>query len=56
MIPPGPPARAVAFAFFGALEGTAIQVAGQEPHDEPLAARAVAVVLGLGPDAVPTCA
>jgi AcrR family transcriptional regulator len=54
-IPPGPPARAVAFAFFGAMEGTVIQVAGQKPHDELLAARAVAGVLGLGPDAVPTC-
>jgi AcrR family transcriptional regulator len=54
-IPPGPPARAVAFAFFGALEGTVIQLAGQARHDELLAARAVAGVLGLGPDAVPTC-
>jgi AcrR family transcriptional regulator len=53
-IPPGPPARTVALAFFGALEGTVIQVAGQTPHDELLAARAVAGVLGLGPDAVPT--
>jgi AcrR family transcriptional regulator len=52
-IPPGPPARTVALAFFGALEGTVIQVAGQAPHDELLAAHAVAGVLGLGPDAVP---
>jgi AcrR family transcriptional regulator len=52
-IPPGPPARAVALAYFGALEGTVIQVAGQAPHDEVLAARAVAGVLGLDPDAVP---
>jgi AcrR family transcriptional regulator len=52
-IPPGPPTRAVALAFFGALEGTVIQVAGQAPHDEVLAARAVAGVLGLDPDAVP---
>jgi len=51
-IPPGPPAKVVAVAFFGALEGTVIQVAGQAPHDELLAARAVAGVLGLGPDAV----
>lgn len=50
-IPPGPPARAVARAFFGALEGTVIQVAGKAPHDEVLAARAVAGVLGLDPDA-----
>src|SRR5918994_5891423 len=52
-IPPGPPARAVALAFFGAMEGTVIQIAGQAPHDEVLAARAVAGVLGLDPDAVP---
>ena len=51
-IPPGPPARAVAFAFFGAMEGTVIQVAGMAPHDEALAARGVAGVLGLGPDAI----
>lgn len=51
-IPPGPPARVVARAFFGALEGTVIQVAGQAPHDEVLAGRAVAGVLGLDPDAL----
>src|SRR5918994_2468490 len=43
-IPPGPPARAVALAFWGALEGAAMTPAGQAPHDEPLAARAVAGV------------
>jgi AcrR family transcriptional regulator len=52
-IPPGPPARAVALAFWGALEGAAMTLAGQAPHDEPLAARAVAGVVGLDPDAVP---
>src|SRR5918994_4550342 len=52
-IPPGPPAMAVALAFFGAMEGTVIQVAGQAPHDDVLAARAVAGVLGLDADAVP---
>jgi AcrR family transcriptional regulator len=46
-IPPGPPARTVAQAFVGALEGTVIALAGQAPHDEVLAARAVAGVLGL---------
>jgi AcrR family transcriptional regulator len=51
-IPAGPPARVVALAFFGAMEGTVIQVAGQAPHDELLAARAAAGVLGL--DHVPT--
>jgi AcrR family transcriptional regulator len=48
-IPPGPPARAVALAFVGALEGTVIAAAGQAPHDELLAARAAAGVLGLDP-------
>jgi AcrR family transcriptional regulator len=48
-IPPGPPARAVAIAFMGALEGAVIALAGQAPHDEVLAARAVAGVLGLAP-------
>jgi AcrR family transcriptional regulator len=48
-IPPGPPARAVALAFVGALEGTVIELAGQAPHDELLAARATAGVLGIAP-------
>ena len=47
-IPAGPPARVVALAFIGAMEGTVIQLAGQAPHDEVLAGRAVAGVLGLG--------
>ena len=46
-IPPGPPARTVAVAFLGALEGTVIALAGRAPHDELLAARAAAGVLGL---------
>jgi AcrR family transcriptional regulator len=46
-IPRGPPARAVALALQGALEGTAIALGGRAPHDETLAARAVAGVLGL---------
>jgi AcrR family transcriptional regulator len=46
-IPPGPPAKAVALAFWGALEGAVIALAGQAPHDELLAARAAAGVLGL---------
>lgn len=50
-IPPGPPARAVALAFVGALEGAVIALAGQAPHDELLAARAATGVLGL--DRVP---
>src|SRR5256714_7958918 len=46
-IPPGPPARAVALAFMGALEGAVIALGGEAPHDELLAARTVAGVLGL---------
>jgi AcrR family transcriptional regulator len=46
-IPPGPPARAVAQALIGAIEGSVIALAGQAPHDELLAARAAAGVLGL---------
>jgi AcrR family transcriptional regulator len=46
-IPPGPPARAVALALIGALEGAVITLAGQAPHDELLAERVVAGVLGL---------
>jgi AcrR family transcriptional regulator len=46
-IPPGPPARAVALAFVGAVEGAVIALAGHAPHDELLAARAAAGVLGL---------
>jgi len=46
-IPAGPPAGTVALALVGALEGTVIGLAGQAPHDELLAARAVAGVLGL---------
>jgi AcrR family transcriptional regulator len=48
-IPPGPPAKQVAQAYWGALEGVVIALAGQAPHDEELAARAVAGVLGLSP-------
>jgi len=47
-IPPGPPVTAVALACMGALEGAVIALAGRAPHDEILAARAVAGVLGLG--------
>jgi hypothetical protein len=43
-IPPGPPARVVALAFAGALEGTVIE---QAPHDEVLATRAAAGALAI---------
>jgi AcrR family transcriptional regulator len=46
-IPGGPPARTVALAFLGALEGAVIALSGRAPHDEALAARATAGVLGL---------
>lgn len=48
-IPPGPPAPIVAGALLGALEGAVIGLAGQAPHDELLAARTCAGVLGLEP-------
>ena len=48
-IPPGPPAGVVARAYVGAMEGAVIELAGQAPHDEVLAARAAAGVLGLDP-------
>jgi AcrR family transcriptional regulator len=46
-IPTGPPARTVALAFIGALEGLVIELAGHASHDELLATRAAAGVLGL---------
>ena len=46
-IPPGPPATTVGRTFLGALEGSVIALAGQAPHDEVLAARVAAGVLGL---------
>jgi AcrR family transcriptional regulator len=46
-IPPGPPAKTVALAFVGAVEGAVIALAGQAPDDERLAARVAAGVLGL---------
>jgi AcrR family transcriptional regulator len=46
-IPPGAPVRAVALAFVGAVEGAVIGLAGLAPHDEVLAVRTAAGVLGL---------
>ena len=48
-IPAGPPARAVALALLGALEGGVIFLAREAPHDEQLAERIVAGVLGVAP-------
>jgi AcrR family transcriptional regulator len=53
-IPVGPPAREVALAYWGAVEGAVIALAGQAPHDEVLAARAAAGVLGLDAPPVPS--
>jgi AcrR family transcriptional regulator len=46
-VPPGPPVRAVALALVGAVEGAIIQLVGLAPHDELLAVRTAAGVLGL---------
>ncbi|HWX75195.1 MAG TPA: TetR/AcrR family transcriptional regulator, partial [Solirubrobacteraceae bacterium] len=54
LIPPGPPARAVALALIGALEGAVIALAGQAPYDELLAARTVLGVLGLDSQGAPS--
>ena len=48
-IPPGPPVRAMARGYLGAIEGLVINVAGQAPHDAALAERAARGVLGLPP-------
>jgi len=50
-IPSGPPPEVVARAFIGAIEGAVIAVAGRAPHDQLLAARAAAGVLGIDPGA-----
>jgi AcrR family transcriptional regulator len=47
-IPAGPPAKVVALALIGALEGIVIGLAGHASQDELLAEHAVAGVLGLG--------
>lgn len=49
---PGPPARLVALAYLGAVEGLVISVAGQQPYDADLAEMAVRGLLGLetGPE------
>jgi AcrR family transcriptional regulator len=46
-IPPGPPVRAMARGYLGAIEGLVINAGGQAPHDAALAERAARGVLGL---------
>jgi AcrR family transcriptional regulator len=46
-LPPGAPARTLAHACVGALEGVVIQLAGREPYDELLAERVVRGLLGV---------
>jgi AcrR family transcriptional regulator len=48
-IPAGPPARTMAQAYFGAVEGLVINLAGRAPDDADLAERAVRGLLGLPP-------
>lgn len=48
-IPPGPPVRAMARAYLGAVEGLVINLAGQAPFDTVLVERAARGVLGLPP-------
>lgn len=48
-IPPGPPVRAMARAYLGAVEGLVINLAGQAPFDAVLVERAARGVLGLPP-------
>lgn len=53
-IPAGPPVRAMARAYLGAVEGLVINLAGQAPFDVVLAERAVLGLLGLPPRPAPT--
>ena len=52
-IPPGPPADMLAIAAIGGIEGIAIQVAGDAPHDELIAERAMLGMLGVDPSTSP---
>ena len=45
-IPPGPPAKLAAAALLGGVEGAVIALGGRAPHDETLAGRVAAGVLG----------
>jgi len=48
-IPPGPPADVLAVAGIAAMEGIAIQIAGDAPNDEVIAERAILGILGMSP-------
>ena len=48
-IPPGPPADVMAVAGIAAMEGIAIQIAGDAPNDEVIAERAILGILGMSP-------
>ncbi|MEV6107960.1 TetR/AcrR family transcriptional regulator [Streptomyces sp. NPDC051940] len=50
-IPQGPPARTLALAFVGAVEGTTIWLSGRVPQDASLVVAAAAGALGLPPGA-----
>jgi AcrR family transcriptional regulator len=49
-IPPGPPAKVMAIAYLGALEGLVISLEGKDPFDVQLAERVALGVLGVAPD------
>lgn len=46
-IPPGPPPRVMARAYYGAVEGLVINLAGRAPYDADLAEQAVRGLLGV---------
>ena len=48
-IPPGPPARVLALAYLGSMEGIVDQLSGQAPFDVLCVERATLGVLGLAP-------
>lgn len=51
-IPAGPPARVLALAYLGAVEGVVISLAGQAPFDEVLAERVVRGLFALPPNSL----
>jgi AcrR family transcriptional regulator len=51
-IPPGPPARVLAGAYLGAVEGLVISISGRAPYDVILAERVALGLLGLAPGEV----